>query len=91
MYAHDWHKNFRRKCTKSESLMKLKRHNKNGEKYNISEDFRGGERCLYRRHDVRKHDGDSDVSSDVSVSLHELPFEVKNLYITRKVFLMIRN
>ena len=34
----------------------------------------------------------SDVSSDVSVSLQELSIEVyKYLYINRKVFLMIRN
>ena len=33
----------------------------------------------------------SDVSSDMSVSLHELSIEVKYSYITRKVFLIIRN
>ena len=71
--------------------MKLKRQNKNGKKYNINKDFRGGERPLYRRHDVSQQDGDSDLSSDVSVSLHELSIEVEHLYITRKVFLMIRN
>ena len=71
--------------------MKLKRLNKNGKKYNINNDFRGGERCLYRRHDVSQQDGDSDVSSNVSVSLHELSIEVKYLNITRKVFLMIGN
>ena len=31
------------------------------------------------------------MSSDVSVSLHELSIEVKYLYIARKGFLMIRN
>ena len=31
------------------------------------------------------------MSSDVRVPLHELSIEVKYLYITRKVFLMIRN
>ena len=76
---------------KSGSLMKLKRHNKNGKKNNIDKDFRGGERHLYHRHSVSQQDGDIDVSLDVSVSLHELSIEVKYLYITRKVFLMIRN
>ena len=60
-------------------------------KNNINKDFRDGERRLYRRHDVSQQDGDNDVNSDVSVSLHELSIEVKYLYITRKVFLMIRN
>ena len=46
--------NFRRKCAKSGSL---KRHNKNSKKYNINKDFRGGERRLYRCHDVSQQDG----------------------------------
>ena len=71
--------------------MKLKRHNKNGIKYNINKDFRRGEQRLYRHHDVSQQDRDCDVSSDVSNSLHELSIEVKYLYITRKMFLMIRN
>ena len=33
----------------------------------------------------------SNVSSDVIVSLHELSIEVKYLYIARKGFLIIRN
>ena len=71
--------------------MKLKRHNKNGKKYNINKDFRGGQRRFYRCHDVSQQDRDCNVSSDVSNSLHELSIEVKYLYITRKMFLMIRN
>ena len=71
--------------------MKLKRHNKNGKKYNINKGFRRGERRLYRRHDVSQQDRDCDVSSDVNNSLHELSIEVKYLYITRKMFLMIKN
>ena len=69
--------------------MKLERHNKNGKKYNIKKDFRGGHRRFYRRHDGSQQDRDcdvsSDVSSDVSNSLHELSIEVKYLYITRKM------
>ena len=65
--------------------MKSKRRNKNGQKYNINKDFRGGERCLYRSHDASQQDGDSDVSSDMGVSLHKLSIEVKYLYIARKV------
>ena len=57
--------------------MKLKRHNKNGKKYNINKDFRGGKQSLYRRHNVSQQDGDGDVSSDVRVSSHELSIEVK--------------
>ena len=68
--------------------MKLRRQNKNGKKHNINKDFRGGER---RYTVVSQQDGDSDLSSDVSVSLLELSIEVKYLYITRKVFLMVRN
>ena len=68
--------------------MKLKRHNK---KYNINKDFRGGQRRFYRRHDVSQQDRDCNVSSVVSNSLHELSIEVKYFYITRKMFLMIRN
>ena len=71
--------------------MKLKRHNKNGKKYNINKDFRGGQRRFYRRHDVSQQDRDCNVSSDVSNSLHELSIEVKYLYITRKMSLMIRS
>ena len=43
--------------------MELKRHNKNGKKYNINKDFRGGERRLYRHPQVNKMEN-SDVSSD---------------------------
>ena len=71
--------------------MELKRHNKNGKKYSINKDFRGGERRLYRHHGVSQQDENSDVNSDVNVSLHELSIEVKYLYIARKGFLMIRN
>ena len=42
--------NICRKYTKSRRFMELKRHNKNGKKYNINKDFRGGERRLYRHH-----------------------------------------
>ena len=50
--------NFRRKCTKSGRFMELKRHNKNGKKYNINKDFRGGERRLYRHPWVSQQDGE---------------------------------
>ena len=56
--------------------MELKRHNKNGKKYNIDKDFRGGERRLYRHHGVSQMEN-SNGSSDVIVSLHELSIEVK--------------
>ena len=72
--------------------MELKRHNKSGKKYSINKDFcRGGERRLSRHHGVSQQDETSDVSSDVSVSLHELSIEVKYLYITRKGSWVIRN
>ena len=38
--------------------MELKRHNKNGKKYNINKDFRGGERRLYRHPRVSQQDGE---------------------------------
>ena len=50
--------NFRRMCTKSGRFMELKRDNKNGKKYNITKDFRGGERRLYRYHGVSQQDGE---------------------------------
>ena len=50
--------NFRRKCTKSGRFMELKRDNKNGKKYNINKDFRGGGRRLYRHHGVSQQDGE---------------------------------
>ena len=57
----------------------------------MNKDFRGGERRLYRHHGVSQQDENSaDVSSDVSVSLHELSIEVKYLYIASKGFFMIR-
>ena len=56
--------------------MELKRHNENGKKYSINNDFRGGERRLYRHHGVSQQDENSDVSSDASASLHELSIEV---------------
>ena len=71
--------------------MELKRHNKSGKKYSINKDFRGGERRLYRHHSVSQQDENSDVSPNVSVSLHELSIEVKYLYIARKGSWMIRN
>ena len=68
--------------------MELKRHSKNGKKYNINKDFKAGERRLYR-HPWEVKMENSDVSSDVSVSLRELSIEVyKYLYINRKVFLI---
>ena len=57
--------------------MELKRHNKSGKKYSVNKDFRGGERRLYRHHGVSQQDENSDVRSNVSVSLHELSIEVK--------------
>ena len=38
--------------------MELKRHNKNGKKYNINKDFSGDERRLYRHHGVSQQDGE---------------------------------
>ena len=60
MYAHDWHITFAEsvRSLNSESLTKLKRHNKKVKKHNTNKDFRGGERRLYRHHELSQQDGE---------------------------------